>query len=95
MSMVPIKDLQDAKRLANGTWDGLLPSEKQRALYLLGAMYRYHDDLATYTMFANGRIERLREALKLSLANEPGWRDEAHATLEACPSPSKASEGQT
>lgn len=87
MSMVPIADLNDAKRLSRSVWDNLLPSERQRTLALLGRMHGYYDELAIYTMVANGRIERLREALQLALFKEKGWEREAHATLAACPSP--------
>ena len=85
--MIELTDLRDAKTLSTQTWDGLLPSERRRALTLLGTMYRHYDELATYTAFANGRIDRLREALSAALANESGWRNEAQASLDACPSP--------
>lgn len=81
--MVSIEELRAVKRLSTATWDGLLPSERQRVLSLLGTMYRYYNNLATYTAFANGRIERLREALGMALANECGWRDEAQTALAA------------
>ena len=81
--MVEIKDLRDSKRLAATTWDALSPPDQQRALSLLGTMYRNYDDLATYTAFANGRIERLREVLSMAIADQQGWRDEARAALRA------------
>lgn len=85
--MVSVKDLRAAKELSTAAWGDLSPPEQERAHSLLGLMYRYYDDLATYTMIANGRIERLREALELALDNESGWRDRAQAALRACPSP--------
>lgn len=81
--MVEVADLRDAKALSTRTWDGLLPSERRRALTLLGTMYRYHDELATYTMFANGRIVRLREVLQMALDGRSGWQGEARAALKA------------
>lgn len=89
--MVSVKDLRDTKRLSMAVWHSLSPAEQRQVHLMLGSMYRYYDDLATYTAFANGRIERLREALQLALDNESGWRDEAEAALAACPSPSTAS----
>jgi hypothetical protein len=79
--MVEIADLRDAKRLSSAEWSSLSPADQQRAHSLLGSMYRYYDDLATHTMFANGRNERLREALVMAINNETGWRDEAQAAL--------------
>jgi hypothetical protein len=79
--MVEVADLRDAKRLSMANWSSLSPTDQQRAHALLGAMYRYYDDLATHTMFANGRNERVREALVMAINNADGWRDEAQAAL--------------
>lgn len=78
MSLVSVDDLRAAKRLSTAMWDGLLPSERQRALSLLGTMYRYFDELATYTGFANGRIEQLREALTMLIREAQNVADDCH-----------------
>lgn len=79
--MVEVADLRDAKRLSTANWSALSPADQQRVHSLLGTMYLYYDDLATHTMFANGRNERVREALVMAINNEDGWRDEAQAAL--------------
>jgi hypothetical protein len=64
MGMVSVDDLRNAKRLSTASWESLSQEDRRYVHSLLGSMYHYYDDLATYVAFANGRIERLREALQ-------------------------------
>jgi hypothetical protein len=81
MSMVSVNDLRAAKQLSTANWDSLSPEDRRYTHSLLGSMYHYYDDLATYTSLANGRIERLCEALHMAIDGKPRWRDEARAAL--------------
>jgi len=68
MSLVSVEDLRNAKRLSEADWESLSPEDRRFVHSLLGSMYHYYNDLATHTAFANGRIERLEEALSATSA---------------------------
>lgn len=81
--MVSVNDLRAAKRLSSADWDSLSSEDRRYTHSLLVSMYHYYGDLATYTALANGRIERLCEALNAAIVDKPRWRNEARAALAA------------
>lgn len=81
--MVSVSDLRAVKQLSAARWDSLSEEDRRYVHSLLGSMYHYYDDLAMNTGFANGRIERLREALQMAIDDIPGWVEEAKSALLA------------